>query len=67
MGLAPNSALEGDVVAIIGGSSTPICLRRDNDGWMWIGAVYLHDAMVGELACQETELNCDDITLFDIH
>lgn len=67
IGLAPDSALEGDVVALIGGSSTPICLRRDNGRWQWIGAVYLHDVMHGELINKSIEANDGGLKKFEIH
>jgi hypothetical protein len=43
LGVAPDDAQEGDIAALIAGSSTPICLRPENGHFRWVGAMYLHD------------------------
>lgn len=48
IGLAPDEACEGDVVALIGGSSTPVCMRPENGHFKWSGAAYLHGLMHGD-------------------
>lgn len=48
VGLAPDEVCEGNIIALIGGSSTPVCLRPENGHFKWVGAMYLHGAMRGD-------------------
>jgi hypothetical protein len=66
IGLAPDDAREGDIAALIGGSSTPICLRPEHGHFRWIGAMYLHDLMRGELVEKLTAANGGALTDFEI-
>jgi hypothetical protein len=48
-GLGPIGTQAEDVVAILYGASMPYVLRRQDDGWLLIGACYLEGVMCGEL------------------
>jgi len=69
IGLAPDDAREGDIAALIAGSSTPICLRPENGHFRWVGAMYLHDVMRGGLAehVMRRRQGASVLTKFEIH
>jgi len=49
IGLGPAGALAGDAVAVLLGCSTPMVLRKWNDGWHVVGESYIHGVMDGEV------------------
>ncbi|KAK3207209.1 hypothetical protein GRF29_103g218942 [Pseudopithomyces chartarum] len=47
-GLAPSSAREGDLVAVIYGAKVPLVLRRNGSAFEVVGESYVHGLMQGE-------------------
>lgn len=63
LGLAPWTSQEGDVIAILHGSRTPVILREESPGKFWfVGQCYLEDVMYGEAVTWEED-EADTFTL----
>ncbi|KAH7080543.1 heterokaryon incompatibility protein-domain-containing protein [Paraphoma chrysanthemicola] len=67
VGLAPDEAEEGDLAVLLGGCSTPVCLRRENGWYRWVGAMYVHGAMAGELVGNSSSMDPCKLSEFEIH
>ena len=63
MGLVPNAALQGDLIAIIRGADVPLVLRTTERGmYELIGECYIHGIMQGE-ALQGRDVQVQDLCL----
>ncbi|KAH7095991.1 heterokaryon incompatibility protein-domain-containing protein [Paraphoma chrysanthemicola] len=67
VGLAPDEAVEGDLAVILGGCSTPVCLRREGGWYRWVGAMYVYGAMAGELVGNGSSIDPCKLEEFEIH
>lgn len=67
VGVTPNEAQEGDLAVLLGGCSTPVCLRHENGHYRWIGAMYVHGVMAGEIVENLSSADRSALTEFDIH
>ncbi|KAF2654452.1 hypothetical protein K491DRAFT_473063 [Lophiostoma macrostomum CBS 122681] len=69
IGFGPDHVQKLDIVALIGGASTPICLTPI-DGlegqFRWVGAAFVYKAMRGELVREQTATH-SGFTKFEIH
>lgn len=52
-GSVPRESVTGDVIAIFLGAQTPSVLRKDGDGYIFIGECYIHGMMAGEALTTE--------------
>jgi len=62
LALMPDGAQTNDIACIIQGASTPLLLRQEQDGFVFVGECYVHGAMYGE-AVNWREDEADDFVL----
>jgi hypothetical protein len=65
MGLGPHGLLVGDIIAILRGASMPTVLRKEMDGYTFVGFAYVHGVMNGE-AVKEWKARRKPETVFPI-
>ena len=64
VGLAPTSARKGDEVWIVRGSKIPLLLRKQSERtYRFVGEIYIHGLMNGELFEQEHGLTIQQVVL----
>jgi hypothetical protein len=66
IGLAPSTALKGDLVCVLLGCSVPVVLREEGDHYIFIGECYTHGIMDGE-AIDGAAANGFGVESFEIH
>ncbi|KAH8890228.1 HET-domain-containing protein [Thozetella sp. PMI_491] len=49
IGTAPVTIQDGDLICVLKGGQTPYALRREEEGYRFIGACYVHGVMDGEV------------------
>jgi hypothetical protein len=60
-GLAPGTALKGDVVCVLAGCTVPVILRKDSGVYKFIGEAYVYGKMDGEAMAGYTHWDQDQL------
>jgi hypothetical protein len=55
LGLAPESAQHGDLIAVVHGCNFPVVLRQYGSRYRLVGECYLHGFMNDEISMMEKE------------
>lgn len=62
LGLAPKTAMPGDIICILFGCSVPVLLRsRKEGGYTLVGECYLHGVMDGEAVSQHSKRRLSEL------
>jgi hypothetical protein len=66
LGLAPSSASQGDVIAVLLGCRSPTVLRPSGSLYQVVGACYIHDITKGDVMewLDASRFQLEEITLY---